>query len=183
MANVEDQTNQITPTLPTAIENNSFPMSGQPSPSASSSSSSLSDNDDGRVSRTTSRSERASSGWTSRPKMGPRKPSGSIIIPKNNVETELQNEDYPPDDARAMSPRRESADLERLGHEARQALKDQAKTLQSSLAALAERIDEVKSDHDKLESENKFLQDYIGGLTRTMSKSELSSTSGSKSKK
>lgn len=54
-----------------------------------------------------------------------------------------------------------------------------AQTLQSSLAALAERIDEVKFDHDKLESENKFLQDYIGGLTRTMSKGEISSTSGS----
>jgi hypothetical protein len=54
-----------------------------------------------------------------------------------------------------------------------------AQTLQSSLAALAERIDEVKSDHDKLESENKFLQDYIGGLTRTMSKGEIGSTSGS----
>jgi hypothetical protein len=51
--------------------------------------------------------------------------------------------------------------------------------LQSSLAALAERIDEVKSDHDKLESENKFLQDYIGGLTRTMSKGEIGSKSGS----
>jgi hypothetical protein len=54
-----------------------------------------------------------------------------------------------------------------------------AQKLQSSLAALAERIDEVKSDHDKLESENKFLQDYIGGLTRTMSKGEIGSTSGS----
>jgi hypothetical protein len=54
-----------------------------------------------------------------------------------------------------------------------------AQTLQSSLAALAEKIDEVKSDHDKLESENKFLQDYIGGLTRTMSKGEIVSTSGS----
>jgi len=54
-----------------------------------------------------------------------------------------------------------------------------AQILQSSLAALAERIDEVKSDHDKLESENKFLQEYIGGLTRTMSKGEIGSTSGS----
>lgn len=87
--------------------------------------------------------------------------------------------DYPPDDARAMSPRRNSEDVERLGQEARQSLKDHARILQSSLAALAERIDEVKSDHDKLESENKFLQDYIGGLTRTMSKSEIGSTTGS----
>jgi short coiled-coil protein len=59
----------------------------------------------------------------------------------------------------------------------------QAKTLQSSLQALADKIDEVKSDHDKLESENKFLQDYIGGLTRTMSKGDIQSTSGVKSKK
>lgn len=108
--------------------------------------------------------------------------------------------DYPPDDARAMSPRRNSEDLERLGKEMREALKEyvvysksssfnsnitssQARTLQSSLAALAERIDEVKSDHDKLESENRFLQDYIGGLTRTMSKEHVASTSGKKGRK
>jgi len=82
-----------------------------------------------------------------------------------------------------MSPRRNSADLERMGKEARQNMKDHAQNLQSSLSALAERIDEVKSDHDKLESENKFLQDYIGGLTRTMSKGEIGSTSGAKGKK
>ena len=98
-----------------------------------------------------------------------------------------------------MSPRRDSADLERLGQEARDFLKElvaqsefkihmliessQAKTLQSSLQALAERIDEVKSDHDKLENENRFLQDYIGGLTRTMSRGDVQSTSGSKGKK
>lgn len=41
----------------------------------------------------------------------------------------------------------------------------------------------VKSDHDKLESENKFLQDYIGGLTRNMTKSEITSTTGAKTKK
>lgn len=49
----------------------------------------------------------------------------------------------------------------------------QAKALQSSLQALAERIDAVKSDHDKLEKDNKILQDYIGGLTRNMTKSEM----------
>lgn len=94
-----------------------------------------------------------------------------------------------------MSPRRNSEDLERLGKEMRESLKEyvdivtssqtaplnpplfsQARTLQSSLAALAERIDEVKSDHDKLESENRFLQDYIGGLTRTMSKEHVGSS-------
>ena len=59
----------------------------------------------------------------------------------------------------------------------------QARNLQSSLQALAERIEEVKNDHDKLESENKFLQDYIGSLTQTMSKSEITSTTGAKTKK
>jgi len=66
-------------------------------------------------------------------------------------------------------------------------LYSQARTLQSSLAALAERIDEVKADHDKLETENRFLQDYIGGLTRNMSKEPLSRTAstsrGKKSRK
>ncbi len=46
-----------------------------------------------------------------------------------------------------------------------------ARSLQSSLAALADRIDAVRTEHDRLETENKFLQDYIGGLTRTMSRS------------
>lgn len=55
----------------------------------------------------------------------------------------------------------------------------QAKSLQSSLQTLSERVDEVMNDHNKIENENKFLQDYIGGLTRTMSsRAELTSTSG-----
>ncbi|KAK5349839.1 hypothetical protein LTR61_006545 [Exophiala xenobiotica] len=72
-----------------------------------------------------------------------------------------------------MSPRRNSHDIERLERDVRQSLKEQARNLQSSLAALAEKIDEVKNDHDKLENENRFLQDYIGGLTRTMSRDNL----------
>jgi cell division protein FtsB len=60
----------------------------------------------------------------------------------------------------------------------------QAKALQSSLQALAERIDAVKSDHDKLENENKILQDYIGGLTRNMTKGEMTrSTKARKAQK
>lgn len=73
--------------------------------------------------------------------------------------------------------------LKHLANDIANLLSSQARTLQSSLAALAERIDEVKSDHDKLESENRFLQDYIGGLTRTMSKEHVASTSGKKGKK
>lgn len=52
--------------------------------------------------------------------------------------------------------------------------------MQSSLAALADRIDTVRLEHDKLETENKFLQDYIGGLTRTMSRSDRTASKGRK---
>jgi hypothetical protein len=44
----------------------------------------------------------------------------------------------------------------------------------------------VKADHDKLERQNVALQDYIGGLTRSMSKNEIGaekSKSKSKGKK
>ncbi|KAL4962275.1 short coiled-coil protein [Aspergillus stella-maris] len=116
-----------------------------------------------------------------RPRMASRKPSASILVPRDHPEIEIEEEEFPPDDARAMSPRRNSADLERLGKEARQTLQEQAKALQSSLQALAERIDAVKTDHDKLENENRFLQDYIGGLTRNM-KSEMSRSASTSTK-
>ncbi|KAL1962051.1 hypothetical protein VTN77DRAFT_637 [Rasamsonia byssochlamydoides] len=154
------------PAMPEPTDNNRAHTS-----SLSSSSSSVSD---GEPERGRSR--------TGRPRMASRKPSASILVPRDHPEIEIEEEEFPPDDARAMSPRRDSADVERLGKEARQTLQEQARNLQSSLQALAERIEEVKNDHDKLESENKFLQDYIGSLTQTMSKSEITSTSGRRKK-
>jgi hypothetical protein len=118
-----------------------------------------------------------------RPRLGDRQRSNTIIVPKGLDVVQKEKPEYPPNDARAMSPRRNSADIERLERGLRESLKEQARNLQSSLAALAEKIDEVKTDHDKLETENRFLQDYIGGLTRTMSKDNLgrsASTSGNK---
>lgn len=103
-----------------------------------------------------------------------------------------------------MSPRRNSEGVEELSRETRRSLQacvippwpriktgvqltdlrlsvcSNAQTLQSSLAALADRIDSVRVEHDKLENENKFLQDYIGGLTRTMSRNDLASGKGKK---
>jgi len=108
-------------------------------------------------------------------------------VPKDEEVFQSERPHYPPDDARAMSPRRNSADIERIEQGLRETLKEQARNLQSSLAALAEKIDEVKTDHDKLETENRFLQDYIGGLTRTMSRDNnlgrSASTSGKKKAK
>lgn len=50
----------------------------------------------------------------------------SIIVLRDHPEIEIQEEEFLPDDARAMSPRRNSADVERLAQEARQALKEYA---------------------------------------------------------
>ena len=54
--------------------------------------------------------------------------------------------------------------------------KRHARQLQLSLLEIAESIEMVKADHDKLEKQNLALQDYIGGLTRSMSKGHAPST-------
>lgn len=55
-----------------------------------------------------------------------------------------------------------------------------AKALQESLVAIFNRIEAVKEEHDKLDSNNKFLQKYIGDL---MSTSKITATSSSRGKK
>lgn len=61
-------------------------------------------------------------------------------------------------DVRTMSPRRSSEEVDRLGEAARRDLIEQAKTLQTSLQAIVDRVETVKSEHQKLEGGNKFLQ-------------------------
>ena len=46
-----------------------------------------------------------------------------MIIARDNPNVEIQNETYPPDDARAMSPRRSISDTEKLGEETRASVK------------------------------------------------------------
>ena len=50
-----------------------------------------------------------------------------------------------------------------------------ARQVQLSLLEIAESIEMVKQDHDKLEKQNAALQEYIGGLTRTLSKGQSNS--------
>ena len=57
-----------------------------------------------------------------RPKSIGRQPSGSIIIPRDAVPMPTPQGEYPPDDARAMSPRRTSEETEKLGEETRLAV-------------------------------------------------------------
>ncbi|KAK9353097.1 hypothetical protein V1505DRAFT_363257 [Lipomyces doorenjongii] len=60
-----------------------------------------------------------------------------------------------------------------VGLEKASALRKEAKLMQDGLAAILERILEVKSEYERLEDENKFLQDYIGNL---MSRSKMLTT-------
>jgi hypothetical protein len=55
--------------------------------------------------------------------MGDRQKSNTIIVPKGNV-LQTERPKYPPEDARAMSPRRNSQDIEKLEQGVRQSLKE-----------------------------------------------------------
>jgi len=81
-------------------------------------------------------------------------------------------------DVRTMSPRREIEEMDKDAAEAKEILERQAKTLQESLLALLDRVDKVREEHEKLEGENKFLQDYIGHLMQT---SKITGSGGIKS--
>jgi len=117
-----------------------------------------------------------------RPKLGTRKSSGTIIVPREHPRVELKEGDevFDEDDARAMSPRRSSQDLEKMSQDAREQMNEHAKLLQNSLLEIFNRIEAVKEEHDKLDSNNKFLQKYIGDL---MSTSKITATGSGGRKK
>ncbi|KAH6709221.1 hypothetical protein DL95DRAFT_402981 [Leptodontidium sp. 2 PMI_412] len=110
-----------------------------------------------------------------RPRLHSRKSSGTIIVPREHPRVELKEGDevFDEDDARAMSPRRSSQDLEKMSEDAKVQLNEHAKILQKSLLEIFNRIEAVKEEHDKLDSNNKFLQKYIGDL---MSTSKITAT-------
>lgn len=82
-------------------------------------------------------------------------------------------------DPRNMSPRRNSEELAQLGAETKARLEAQAQTLQSGLLALLDRVEKVREEHDKLEGENRFLQEYIGSLMAT---AKITGSSGSRNR-
>lgn len=59
---------------------------------------------------------------TPRPKLSGRKSSGTMIVHRDSPNLEVRDEVFDEDDARAMSPRRNSQEVEHLGQEVRQAL-------------------------------------------------------------
>jgi hypothetical protein len=81
---------------------------------------------DGGASASNSSSESESAGpkkmKLQRPQLPTRKSSGTIIVHRDDPNIQLVDEDYGPEDARTMSPRRTSEEVDRLGENARQAL-------------------------------------------------------------
>jgi len=57
-----------------------------------------------------------------RPKLHHRKSSGTLIVSRDAPDIEIKDEEYEEGDARAMSPRKSSEELDRLEEGARQAL-------------------------------------------------------------
>ncbi|KAJ3473754.1 hypothetical protein NLG97_g10149 [Lecanicillium saksenae] len=102
-----------------------------------------------------------------RPRLPSRKSSGPLVVPRDSSEVGPVESHFGPDDVRAMSPRRTSEDIDKLGKEAREELRRHAKALQESLIDIFNRIEAVREEHDKLDSNNKFLQKYIGDLMST----------------
>ncbi|KAH7012405.1 hypothetical protein B0J12DRAFT_545583, partial [Macrophomina phaseolina] len=102
-----------------------------------------------------------------RPKLDRRRSSDTIIIPRDSPRVELGEEDevYDENDARAMSPRRTSEEVEKISQEARQALmQKQRKALQASLLSIVSRVESLRLENEKLEWGNRFLQSYVMSL-------------------
>jgi len=96
-----------------------------------------------------------------------------MIVPRDqNANSDAAPEEYPPDDARAMSPRRGSEETEAMEATTRANLREKARQTQLNLLEIAESIELVRQNHQSLQRQNEMLQDYIGGLTRSMSKTD-----------
>jgi hypothetical protein len=74
---------------------------------------------------------------------------------------------FPPGDARAMSPRRDSVEIDRLADHVRHAMEKEARDLQTGLLEMVDRIEAARVECERLEGGNRFLQSYIGELMQT----------------
>ncbi|MCJ1320950.1 hypothetical protein MMC15_006291 [Xylographa vitiligo] len=126
--------------------------------------------------------EKNRAGRSSTPRSAPTIPRSSSMIVSAGQTTVDDQDTFGPDEARAMSPRRSSAEGDEMSNAARLSVREHARQAQLSLLEIAESIELVRHDHDRLERQNLALQDYIGGLTRSMSKNDIGAASG-KSKK
>jgi hypothetical protein len=110
-----------------------------------------------------------------RPRLPSRKSSGPLVVPRDSSAVGPVESEFGPDDVRAMSPRRTSEDIDRMGKAAREEMRSHARALQESLVTIFNRIEAVREEHDKLDNNNRFLQKYIGDL---MSTSKITASGG-----
>ncbi|KAL8754319.1 MAG: hypothetical protein Q9199_004432 [Rusavskia elegans] len=110
----------------------------------------------------------------SRPQLMSRKSSGTNIIPRE-APTEAPPQEFPPDDARAMSPRRSTEETDNMLNSARQSIERRAQDMQSGLEAIATQIETVSKNCESLDRQNQALQDAIGDMTRSLSRESLTS--------
>jgi hypothetical protein len=92
-----------------------------------------------------------------------------MIVNRNTPTTMISDPEYDEHDVRTMSPRRNSTEVDRLSEAARQDLREQAKVLQMSLQDIVDKIERVKTEQEKLEAGNKFLQSYVSYWSRQRS--------------
>ncbi len=117
--------NQNAPTASTRAMPESFATQPIPSPTTAASTTipSASPLESARTSRSSSEQEEPlpfGPSLSSRPTVGQRQPSGSMIVPADHPEIEAKRPiSFPPGDARAMSPRRSNEDCNQLVGKAR----------------------------------------------------------------
>ncbi|KAF2178076.1 hypothetical protein K469DRAFT_676400 [Zopfia rhizophila CBS 207.26] len=98
-----------------------------------------------------------------RPKARSRKRSDTIIVSRDSPYFEI-HEEYDEDDARTMSPRRGSEEIEIMCEQARKALDMQKKALRKRLLEIGGCVESIKIEQNKLEDGNRSLQSYVGEL-------------------
>lgn len=111
-----------------------------------------------------------------RPRLANIKPSNSMIVPKSHSQLELHEGNYPPDDPRSMSPRRNPEEIERLLKKVRSTAKKRREESQSTFKTVTEQLNGLREENDKLKNENKSLQDYVEALRGTKPKEDLGSS-------
>ncbi|KAI4249627.1 MAG: hypothetical protein L6R40_000416 [Gallowayella cf. fulva] len=154
---------QASPAVPSIVKSDPVSTSLPTPPSSQSNSGTSTDTDD-----TPNPSHLA------RPQLVSRKSSGTNIIPRE-APTAAPPQNFPPDDARAMSPRRSSEETDKMLVSARLSIERRAQDMQSGLDAIATQIETVSKNCESLDQQNQALQDAIGDMTRSLSRESLSS--------
>ncbi|KAL8951853.1 MAG: hypothetical protein Q9222_002201 [Ikaeria aurantiellina] len=82
-------------------------------------------------------------------------------------------QDFPPDDGRALGPRRSTEETDKMRVSARQSIEKRAQDMQSGFEAIATQIESVSKNCESLDRQNQALQDTIGDMKKSLSRESL----------